>query len=244
MTIAEVAKNSPTVLAPEPVLRWEHFVFEDVTWEFYEQTLEQLQRAGQHARVTFDDGRMEIMTTTGWHEGIKKSVARLLEHYSFVRDIPIQGFGNVTLKRKDLRKAFEPDECYYIASKLVTNKKGHADIRKGPPPDLIVEVEVTQSDVPKRPIYAAMGVPEIWAIKAEQLAVLKLEEGRYVPATQSRFFPKLDIAEFFRFVKLSRLDQHEGVKAFDAWLRGAGRRSDHPPQRRSPQRSGRPAQAR
>jgi Uma2 family endonuclease len=222
MTIAEVAKNSPIASEPEPALRWGHFVFEDVTWEFYEQTLEQLERAGQHAHVTFDNGRMEIMTTTGWHEGIKKSVARLLEHYSFVRDLPIQGFGNVTLKRKDLRKGFEPDECYYIASKLVTNKKGHADVKKGPPPDLIVEVQVTQSEVHKRPIYAAIGVPEIWAINSERLAVLKLEESQYVQTPRSRFFPKLDIAEFFRFVKLARLDQHEGVKAFDAWLRGAG----------------------
>src|SRR5437868_6456941 len=77
MTIAEVAKNSPTAFGPEPEHRWGHFVFEDVTWEFYEQTLEQLQRAGQHVKVTFDNGRMEIMTTTSWHEGIKKTVARL-----------------------------------------------------------------------------------------------------------------------------------------------------------------------
>src|SRR5437868_8797229 len=101
MTIAQVPRKPAKVSSREAV-RLGHFFFQDVSWEFYEQTLEQLERSGQHARVTYDEGRMEIMTTTGWHEGIKTCVARLLEHYSFVRDIPIQGFGNVTLKRKDL----------------------------------------------------------------------------------------------------------------------------------------------
>jgi len=222
MTIAQIPKRSPKASNREPTIRSGQFFFEDVSWEFYEQTLEQLERSGQHARVAYDEGRMEIVTTTGWHEGIKKTVARLLEHYSFVRDIPIQGYGNVTLKRKDLRKGYEPDECYYIVKSLLTTKKGHADIKKGPPPDLVVEVEVTQSDLPKHPIYAAMGVPEIWSIKAERLTVLKLEKAGYATAAKSQFFPDLDMAEFFRFVTLARLDQHEGVKAFDAWLRGAG----------------------
>ena len=59
------------------------------------------------------------MTTTGWHEEIKKTVERLLEHYSFVRDIPIQGYGGVTCDREDLLKGLEPDECYYITNKIV-----------------------------------------------------------------------------------------------------------------------------
>lgn len=218
MTIAEAVKSPPASTEFERG----HFVFEGATWEFYQRTLEQLERAGQHARVTFDNGRMEIMTTSGWHESIKTCVARLLEHYSFVKDIPIQGFGNVTCQREDLLKGLEPDECYYIANKVLLDPTGLVDLVNGPPPDLVVEVEVTRSDVPKRPIYAALGVPEVWAIGAERLAVLKLEGNAYVSVDKSRYVPDLDMTEFLRFIRVARLDQHEGVKAFDAWLRGTG----------------------
>src|SRR5689334_5933647 len=112
MTLAEAVPAPRLHASPGQ----DHFLFEDVTWEFYEQTLEQLERAGQHARVTYDEGRMEMMTTTGWHEDIKKCAARLLETYSIVRDIPIRGIGSLTCKRRDRRKGLEPDECYYIVN--------------------------------------------------------------------------------------------------------------------------------
>jgi len=31
-----------------------------------------------------------------------------------------------------------------------------------PPPDLVVEVAITHTDIDKRSLYAAMGVPEFW----------------------------------------------------------------------------------
>lgn len=218
MTIAEMA-SGPRV---EDVAQGEHFVFEDVTWEFYEQVLEQLERAGQHAHVTYDDGRMEIMTTTGWHEDIKKCAARLLEHYSFVRDLPIRGIGSLTLKRKDRRKGVEPDECYYVVKAPVLDKKGHLDLINGPPPDFAIEVQVTRPDLPKRPVYAALGVPELWSISEEGTELFELREAAYVAINASRFIPKLDPTEFHRFLRAARVNQHETVKAFDAWLRGPG----------------------
>jgi len=220
MTLAEVVKNSP--ISEEVDSIGGHFVFADVTWEFYKQMCDQLERSGQHARVTFDEGRMEIMTTTGWHEGIKTCVARLLEHYSFVRDIPIQGFGNVSCEREDWLKGLQPDECYYITNKILLDDSGHLDLLHGPPPDLVIEVEVTRPSIPKHPIYVKMGVPELWAYTSEKITVLKLEDKKYIPVSISSYFPDLDLAEFFRFVQIARLDQHEGVKAFDAWLRATG----------------------
>jgi Uma2 family endonuclease len=220
MTLAEAVKSYPT--SAEPALEQGHFVFDEVSWEYYQQTLRQLERSGRHVRVTYDEGRMEIMTVTGWHEGIKKTVARLLEHYSFVKDILIQGFGNITFNRKDLRKGLEPDECYYIVSKIVLTKRGRLDLVNGPPPDLAIEVEVSQSSIKKRPIYLAMGVPEIWVFGAEKPAMMKLHNKKYVPVSASRYFPDLNLSEFIRFFQIARLDQHEGVKAFDAWLRGTG----------------------
>jgi Uma2 family endonuclease len=220
MTLAEAVKQRSPQLDPLP--ERDHFVFENVDWEFYEKTLEQLERAGQHARVTYDDGRMEIMTKTGWHEVIKKAVARVLEHYSFVMDIPIKGLGEATCKDKDKRKGVESDECYYIGSKMLLDSKGFLDLKKGPPPDLAIEAEVTRTSIPKKPIYARLGVPELWRVNFEGITVLRLEDKGYAVREASTYFPKLDLKEFFRFVKIAMEDQHRAVKEFDAWLRGAG----------------------
>ena len=47
------------------------------------------------------------------------------------------------------------------------------DLRRDPPPDLVIEVDVTHSSVPRMPIYAALGVPEVW----------RLAEGAVSPST-------------------------------------------------------------
>jgi Uma2 family endonuclease len=220
MTLTEAVKQRSARLEPLP--ERDHFVFENVDWEFYERTLEQLERSGQHARVTYDDGRMEIMTKTGWHEVMKKSIARLLEHYSFVRDIPIQGVGEATLKRQDKRQGVEADECYYIVNKMLLDSKGFLDLKKGPPPDLAIEAEISETSIPKKPIYARLGVPELWRANFDGIMVLRLKDKDYDAGEASGYFPRLDLKEFFGFVKIAMEDQFRAVKEFDAWLRGAG----------------------
>jgi Uma2 family endonuclease len=220
MTLAEAIKQRPKQVDPLP--ERDHFLFENVDWEFYEKTLEQLERAGQHARVTFDEGRMEIMTVSGWHEVIKKAIARLLEHYSFVADIPIMGLGESTCKAEEKQKGLEPDECYFILNKMCLDAEGYLDLRTGPPPDLAIEAEVSQTAIPKQPIYARLGVPELWRANFEGITVLGLKGEDYAPREGSTYFPKLDMKEFFRFVKIAMENQHQAVKEFDAFLRAGG----------------------
>lgn len=214
-----------TLMETQPQLLLEpgdgHFVFENVPWSFYLQTLEYLEGAGQHARVTFDQGRMEIMTTTGWHENLKTSVARLLELYSFIKQVPIHGMGGLTCKREDMEKGLEPDECYFIGSKFVTDESGHLDLVNGPPPQLAVEVVITRTEIPKHPIFAALGIPELWRVTADSISVMSLVEGQYVPTSKSQYLPDLDLEEFRKYLQLTIQDQYEGAKAFGAWLTGA-----------------------
>jgi Uma2 family endonuclease len=220
MTLAEAIKQRPKQVDPLP--ERDHFLFENVDWEFYEKTLEQLERAGQHARVTFDEGRMEIMTVSGWHEVIKKAIARLLEHYSFVADIPIMGLVESTCKAEEKQKGLEPDECYFILNKMCLDAEGYLDLRNGPPPDLAIEAEVSQTAIPKQPIYARRGVAELWRANFEGITVLGLKGEDYAPREGSTYFPKLDMKEFFRFVKIAMENQHQAVKEFDAFLRAGG----------------------
>jgi Uma2 family endonuclease len=203
-------------LVPNRPLR--KFTFENVSWEYYTQTLAALDQSGQHARVTYDRGRMEIMTVGRRHEIIKKAIGRLLETYAGEMRIGIEGVGNVTCRRKELERGLEPDECYYVISEY-RGTEDLLDLENNPPPDLAIEVEVTRGIGTRRSIYAELGVPEVWRFNGVDVLVMSLAGSGYEPAVRSRFFPSLDIAEFSQFVVLAIGNQRAVVLEYGDLLR-------------------------
>ena len=68
----------------------------------------------KHIRVTYADGEMEIMTVGRKHERAKTLLARFIEVLLDELELDAEGVGSMTLRREDLRRAIEPDECYWI----------------------------------------------------------------------------------------------------------------------------------
>jgi Uma2 family endonuclease len=196
------------------------FLIEDVSWELYEHLLKDLDRSHRRLRVTYDDGRMELMVLTNLHEQGKKIVARLVETYALARRIEIVGVGSVTLKKKEKRQGLEPDECYYVQTPAPAMRVMQLNLKKYPPPDLGIEVDITRSSIPRQPIYATMKVPEVWRFDGERVTVLlRQANGKYKPAARSLAFPKLPIAELNRFISMAlETSQHHAVFAFWDWL--------------------------
>ena len=56
----------------------------------------------------------------------------------------------------------EPDECYCFRNEEKMRGRKRLNLKKDPPPELVVEIDVTSRSVARQPIYAALGVPEIW----------------------------------------------------------------------------------
>lgn len=202
-------------VANEPLA---YFVFENVSWEFYTQTLQELDRSGQHARVTYDRGRMEVMTVGRRHEMIKKAIGRLLETYAAETRIRIEGVGNVTCRREGLRRGLEPDECYYVTS-VYRGPDGELDLDRNPPPDLAIEVEVSRDLGARESIYLDLGVPELWRFDGVAVVVNELVGAAYRQVERSRLFPHLDIAEFSGFVVRAIADQGATVLEYADLLR-------------------------
>src|SRR5437016_2447314 len=85
----------------------------DVSWEQYEALLEMRgDRAG--VRMAYLRGELELMSPSRSHEGIKKTLARLLEAYADERGLDLNGFGSMTLKSRPKERGVEPDECYEL----------------------------------------------------------------------------------------------------------------------------------
>ena len=142
------------IQVPEP-----GFVIE-TDWKGYLRILRAV--GDRHLRVTFDRGRLEIMSPSEEHEQIKTFMAIFLETVLAESNIDFRPGGSMTFKRRDLRRGLEPDECYWVTHWRAVLGRGHYDPRRDPPPDLALEVEVTRSMLDRIGIYEVLGVPEIW----------------------------------------------------------------------------------
>lgn len=209
--------------APVPFASAQHLVLDDVSWDFYERVLEEV--GNGPIRVTYDRGRIEIMSPPPEHEFLKKPTARLVEMMCFERRISLVGLGNTTFRDAAEQRGLEPDECYYVANAAAALKiRGPFDPTIHPAPDLAIEVDVTTRSIPRQPIYASLGVPELWRLTGDAIECLHLSDRqRYVPATRNLSFPFFAPADLWPWVgRLRSEDDVVVLTEFQAWVRRLG----------------------
>lgn len=164
-------------------------VLEDVAWDTYVALADQ--RRGSIPRMTYYNGVLELMSPKRDHENIGRFIGRMIETYSELRDIEIISVASMTVKRSDLHKGYEADESYYVTHAAELLGKRELDFEVDPPPDLVVEVEITSSAIKKMLLFAAMKVPEVWRHDGESLNMYRLENDAYVPIDSSVELPGL-----------------------------------------------------
>jgi len=189
-------------------------VFRQVSWERYEELLEDLaDRPG--LRVSYDEGRLEIMSPLLEHEEYKDSIYRFVCVFAEELGITLETRGSATWKRRKLRKGSEPDTCFYVANaeRIIGRRK--IDLESDPPPDVVVEIETTNESLMKFPIYAALGVPEIWRYDGKQTQFYELAGPTYAEVSVSSFFPALTEQLLTEFLDLSKTQgQTKALTAF------------------------------
>jgi len=165
-------------------------ILSGVSWETYERLLaEHLETSGTH--FIYDQGSLEIMVLSSRHEQPNRILAYLVQVLSEEFGINVIPVGSMTFKREKLQKGFEPDSAYYIAHAAEVQGR-YVDPLEDPPPDLMIEVDITSPSLPRLPIYAAFGVPEVWRYDGKRVAFHMLETtGRYVEIPGSLAFPAL-----------------------------------------------------
>ncbi|WP_433935070.1 Uma2 family endonuclease [Sorangium cellulosum] len=182
------------------------FVVHDVSWEEYETILAVLgDRAG--VRVTYCEGVLELMSPGGPHEGRKTILARLVEAYAEEAELPLSGYGSMTVRRRLAKRGVEPDECYVLGT-----------VEDGGIPELAIEIIEKSGTIDKLSVYAGLGVPEVWFLKKGKLSVHLLGPDGYAEAGRSRLLPGIELAELTQFVQREG-DQTSVVRAWRATLR-------------------------
>ncbi|HEY7543611.1 MAG TPA: Uma2 family endonuclease [Blastocatellia bacterium] len=161
-----------------------------ISWETYERIItEHGERGG--TRFTFDNGRLEIMVLSSRHERPNRTLALLVEVLAEEMEIDIERLGSTTFKREDLQKGFEPDSCFYIQNAESVRGKDEIDLASDPPPDLIIEIDITSESLNRFPIFAAVGVMEVWRFDRNAVTFFQLEDGEYRETPNSLAFPSL-----------------------------------------------------
>jgi Uma2 family endonuclease len=194
------------------------FTLENVSWELYELLLRDTE--GQNVRITYDNGRMVLMSPLPVHEKLKKTMGMLIEATAVTLGIPMATLGSTTWKRKDLGKGLEADDCYYVQNEATVRASRAFDLTRDPPPDLAVEVDITHNPLDRPSIYASLRVGEIWRHDGQRVQFLKLGPGgTYEPCAASAAFPMLTPADIDRHLALLwTVPDTEIPRRFREWL--------------------------
>ncbi|MCT7986310.1 Uma2 family endonuclease [Laspinema sp. A4] len=207
--------TTPKTKAPTPG----RVLLQNITWETYERLLNEI---GDHRniRLHYDRGLLEIMTPLFEHENPKRILEKFVDALADVLNIEIVSAGSTTLNRPDLARSSEPDSGFYIQNEPQIKGKRTIDLKIDPPPDLVIEIEVTSSSINREGIYAAMGVPEIWRCDRGEVKFLQLQSGNYVETEHSLAFPVLPVTEVAKFLEQSQtVGETTLLKAFRTWVK-------------------------
>lgn len=115
-----------------------------------------------------------------------------------------------------IKKGAEPDNAYYIQNQPIV-KGQNVDFAIDPPPDLVVEVDITHTDIHKNEFYASLGVPEFWRFNGRIWRIYQLQEQVYVEMEQSPTFPQIDKQQLYDFLTLAKEDEIEAVQVLREW---------------------------
>ena len=221
-TPAAPPKPRPSLVAAVEWMRamgpGERVLFDGLTWEEYEWFDRQRELTNSGARLSYTDGKLELMTTSFFHDGSSVRLSLFISTLTAVFRVPYRGARRTTFRSEDLERGFEPDESYYIQNVAAVRGLREIDLTVQPPPDLIVEIDHTRSSLPKQPIYAAFGVPELWRFDGTQVTFLVLQPGGgYQPQPNSRAFPPVTSADVTRLLPVEPDDDTAYTETVRAW---------------------------
>ncbi len=203
-----------TVLSPV-----EHkVILSGVSWETYQRLLAEHDDENG-TRFSYNEGTLEIMVLSARHEQPNRILAQLVDVIAEEFGIEVCPLGSTTFQRSGLLKGFEPDSAFYIAHAPEIGGRD-VDPAVDPPPDLLIEVDVTSSSLMRFPIFAAFGVPEVWRYDGTRVAIFRLQGGQYVEVASSGALPPLSGALATQFLEeRRRLGSTKWLQRVRHWAR-------------------------
>lgn len=91
-----------------------------------------------------------------------------------------------------------------------------------PPPDLLIEIDMTSSSLNRLGVYAAVEVPEVWVYDGFAMSVQLLgADQSYREAPSSLAFPGVPIKELATWIgRAYATDEITWIREFRKWIQG------------------------
>jgi Uma2 family endonuclease len=197
----------------------QRIVLDNITWDVYEQLLA-TNRDRSVPRFTYDRGRLEIISPSAQHEELRHMAALFVEVIAEEMNINVRGLGSTTFRREDIQRGFEPDACFYVQNATRIRGKTELDLTIDPPPDVVIEVDLSNPSLAKFPIFAQLGVPEVWRYNGRQWQIFQLVAEEYVQQVQSTALPCLTAEVLTNMLDESRsLERLLWLRRVRTWIR-------------------------
>ena len=170
-----------------------------LSWEDYLTILDALPQS-RGSRLIFDDGVLEITVPLEDHEFAGRLIERFILTLVELMGLRMKTMGSTTMNYPHLRKGAEPYNAYYIQNQPLVRGR-NVDFSKDPPPDLVVEVDITHTDIAKNQFYASLGIPEFWRFNGKVWRIYRLQEEVYVEVEASPTFPQVPKEWLYTFLE-------------------------------------------
>jgi Uma2 family endonuclease len=193
----------------------------DVAWDEYDDLLQQIGDESA-CRVSYDNGRMQITSPSARHEKYKNLLHDFVLILGDELNLEVLSYGSATLKLKGAGKGAEADDCFYVQHAAEISTRDDIDLRRDPPPDLVVEIDLTSESSGKFGIYSTLGVQEIWRFDGANCQILVLSGDTYAETAFSLAFPSLQAQHITGFIADSKEGPRQARRKLRAWLKSLG----------------------
>ncbi len=190
--------------------------------------------ANDKVRMTYLDGTL-VMSPQWIHDQGSRRLLHVVTEVARAWRVRFLAVGTTTLRREGrgplVPAGKEPDEGFYLGD-AVAAVIGNVDLdlTVDPPPSLAIEVDNAVDSRLALPIYARLGVPEVWIYKVRDpsLRFLKLHDGSYDEVDRSLGLPRLTPALILEALEAGRAGGMDDLDFFD-WLGPWARALPEPP---------------
>jgi Uma2 family endonuclease len=213
-------------MAKKPIATEKRVVLSGVNWQKFELLLDEL-GANRAVRMTYDRGKLEMMTPLEEHSRCSRLVESLILVFAEEVRLDVQSLGSVLLKQSEIGRAIQPESCYYVGQEIRFRDRAELEMQEVAPPDLVVDVAIADGKFDRLSIYDSLEVPEIWRYKTQtgedalkgELKIYQRRGDRYVESLTSQLFPFLPGARIQEFLEQSdTLGLAQALQVLRNWI--------------------------
>ncbi|CAN5909252.1 Uma2 family endonuclease [soil metagenome] len=209
-------------LEPSSAVGESGVVLHGIGWDGYE-TIMKLVGDRRYPRLLYRQGNLIMMSPSRPHERPSERLGLLVMEIAAGLRIPCCPTAMTTFRRADLDQGIQGDKTFYLDNEARIRGKDEIDLMVDPPPDLVIEVEITNPAKHAVAIWSQLGVPEIWVFKGKSGSLrflLRQADGTYAESETSASFPFLKSNEVAEWInRPETIAESEWLLQVRDWVR-------------------------